>query len=65
MGGARRADQSTVNSHDRPLEDVEPTGKTINITGMLISRFEGTKIAEEWESFDELVMLQQIGALPE
>ena len=32
---------------------------------MLISRFEGTKIAEEWENFDELVMLQQIGAIPE
>ncbi len=28
-------------------------------------RFEGSKIAEEWESFDGLVMLQQIGALPE
>jgi predicted ester cyclase len=28
-------------------------------------RFEGSKIAEEWESFDELVILQQIGALPE
>ena len=52
-------------THDGPLEDIEPTGKSINMTGTLVSRFEGTKIAEEWENFDELGMLQQIGAIPE
>ena len=56
---------SATGTHDGPLDDIEPTGKTINITGMLISRFEGTKIAKEWEVFDELVMLQRIGAIPE
>ena len=52
-------------THDGPLDDIEPTDKSINITGQIISRFEGTKIAEEWEVFDELGMLQQIGAVPE
>ncbi len=52
-------------THDGPLEDIEPTGKTINISGLVIARFRGTKIAEEWEVFDELRMLQQIGAVPE
>jgi len=28
-------------------------------------RLKGSKITEKWESFDELVMLQQIGVLPE
>ena len=52
-------------THDGPLEDFESTGKKIDITGLIISRFEGGKIAEEWEVFDELLMLQQIGAVQE
>ena len=52
-------------THDGPLGDVEPTGRKVDITGLIISRFEGTKIAEEWETFDELRMLQQIGVVPE
>ena len=28
-------------------------------------RFEGAKIAEEWEVFDEMEMLKQVGAIPE
>ncbi len=56
---------SLVGTHDGPLDDIEPTGKKIDITGQLIMRFEGTKVAEEWEVFDELAMLTQIGAMPE
>ena len=52
-------------THDGPLGDIEPTGKKINFDGQLIMRFEGTKIAEEWEVFDELAMLKEIGAIPE
>ena len=56
---------TATGTHDGPLEDIEPTGKTINISGLVIARFQGAKIAEEWEVFDELRMLQQIGAVPE
>ena len=52
-------------THDGPLEDIEPTGKKIDIAGQIIMRFEGNKIAEEWELFDELAMLKQIGVVPE
>ena len=52
-------------THDGPLEDIAPTGKKIDIAGLIISRFEGRKIAEEWEVFDELRMLQPIGVVPE
>ena len=51
-------------THDGPLDNIEPTGKKIDISGQVIMRFEGSKIAEEWESFDEMAMLQQIGAMP-
>ena len=51
-------------THDGPLDDIEPTGKKVDISGQVIMRFEGSKIAEEWESFDEVAMLQQIGEMP-
>ncbi len=56
---------SLTGTHDGPLEDIEATGKKINISGQLVMRFEGPKIAEEWEVFDEMAMLKQIGAAPE
>ena len=52
-------------THDGPLDDIEPTGRKIDIAGQIIQRFEGTKIAEEWEVFDELAMPKQIGVVPE
>jgi predicted ester cyclase len=52
-------------THSGPLDDIEPSGKKIDFCGQVIMRFEGSKIAEEWESFDELLMLRQIGAMPE
>ena len=56
---------NVTGTHDGPLGDIEPTGKKIDIAGQLTMRFEGTKIAEEWEVFDEVAMLKQIGAFPE
>ena len=56
---------SLVGTHLGPLDGIQATGKRINIAGQLIWRFEGTKIAEEWEVFDEVAMLRQIGAFPE
>ena len=52
-------------THDGPLGDIEATGEKIDIGGQVIMRFEGTKIAEEWEFFDELAMLKQVGAITE
>jgi predicted SnoaL-like aldol condensation-catalyzing enzyme len=49
---------------DGPIMGVKPTGKKIRTTGITIHRFEGNQIAEEWEEFDGLGMLRQLGALP-
>jgi hypothetical protein len=32
---------------------------------IIISRIEGGKIAEDWENFDDLGLMRQIGAIPE
>ena len=51
--------------HTSELMGAAPTGKTIKFTAVVISRFVGGKIAEEWVEFDALSFLQQLGAVPE
>jgi len=38
-----------------------PTGKKVELGGVTIHRIEGGKIAEEWERYDNLSVLQQLG----
>ena len=42
-----------------------PTGRQIEQKGITIHRFEEGKIVEEWEIFDTLSMLKQLGLAPE
>jgi len=42
-----------------------PTGRQVELEGITIHRIEGGKIVEEWEKYDNLSMLQQLGLAPE
>jgi steroid delta-isomerase-like uncharacterized protein len=42
-----------------------PTGRQFEIEGITIHRFEGDKIVEEWNRYDNLSVLQQLGLIPE
>jgi predicted ester cyclase len=44
---------------------VPPSGKRVEVAGVTISRIEGGKIVEEWDNYDALGMMQDIGAIPE
>lgn len=46
------------------LQGIAPTGKQVTATGAVILRFAGGKIVEEWDFFDELGMMQQLGVIP-
>ena len=52
-------------THTRDLMGIAPTGKRIQIAGIVICRIRDGKIVEEWERVDELGMMQQLGAIPE
>ena len=39
------------------------TGRPVKFSGMGIARFEGNKLIEGWNNFDQLGLLQQIGAV--
>jgi len=51
-------------THTGELLGIPPTGKDMKVTGIVIHRMVGGKIAEHWESFDQLGMLQQLGVVP-
>ena len=42
-----------------------PTGRQIEGGGITISRIEGGKIVEDWDAYDNLTTLQQLGLAPE
>ena len=44
--------------------DMPPSGKSVAVPGVQIDRFSGGKIVESWALFDQLGMLQQLGAIP-
>jgi steroid delta-isomerase-like uncharacterized protein len=42
-----------------------PTERQMELKGITIHRFEDGKIVEEWEAYDNLSVLQQLGLVPE
>ena len=55
---------TATGTHRGELMGMPPTGKSARVTGITINRLEGGKIVEEWGIFDQLGMLQQLGAIP-
>jgi predicted ester cyclase len=47
-----------------PLGDVQPTGKDLSLTITALMHIRDGRIVEEWELYDRLGMLQQIGVMP-
>ena len=43
---------------------VPATGNKVTVTGIGIDRVVNGKIAEHWEQFDAMGMMQQLGAIP-
>lgn len=51
-------------THQGPFQGHEPTGKSITVRGMQISRFADGKLVERWGSSDELSIFSQLGIAP-
>ena len=51
-------------THTGNLQGIAPTGKKVRITGIWMNRIAGGKIAESWNAWDALGILQQIGVVP-
>ena len=51
-------------THQGDLFGIPPTGNRVSFVSITINRIEGSKVAEEWQIFDALGMMQQLGAIP-
>jgi steroid delta-isomerase-like uncharacterized protein len=51
-------------THQGELMGIPPSGNRVEVSSISICRFEGGKVIEEWEQYDALGMMQQIGAVP-
>ena len=52
-------------THRGELNGIAPTGRRVDCTGIVISRIEEGKIAEDWANFDDLGMMRQLGVIAE
>ncbi len=50
-------------THDGDLPDLPRTGRSISLTGITIARVIDGKVAESWNNWDVLGMMQQLGAV--
>src|SRR5258707_8426143 len=51
-------------THQAELMGIPATGKSIKVGAIIISRFENDLWREDWVSWDQLGMLQQLGVIP-
>lgn len=51
-------------THTGTFQGIPATGRRFSVTGMSLARLENGTIAEGWENWDTLGLLQAIGALP-
>jgi steroid delta-isomerase-like uncharacterized protein len=54
---------SAVMTHTGDALGLQASGKAVRSRGITIARFAGGRIAEGWDNWDQLGMLEQIGAL--
>jgi steroid delta-isomerase-like uncharacterized protein len=51
-------------THTGELPGIPPTGKRVTVPGVWIFRIAGGQIAESWDVWDTMGMLQQLGVIP-
>ena len=51
-------------THRGELMGIAPTGNRTEVSGVTVSRISGGKLAEDWNNWDTLGLMRQIGAIP-
>jgi len=50
-------------THSGTFLGIPSTGKRVRVNGMSVQRFVGGKIVEDWDNWDQLSLLVQLGAV--
>jgi len=64
VGDTAIARWTGTGTHQKELNGIAPTGKSVKVPGIMIFRIADGKIAETWDVWDALGMLQQLGVVP-
>ena len=51
-------------TNDGTFNNMPPTGRKIEIMGVTIFRISNHLVQEEWEGFDSMALMQQLGVIP-
>jgi steroid delta-isomerase-like uncharacterized protein len=52
-------------THQGQFMGVPPSGRRIEVSGMSMDRISGSRIVENWNNWEALELMQQVGAIPE
>ncbi len=52
---------TTHGTHRSPFGDLPPTGRTMAVPWVMVTRFHEGRVVEDCEYYDELLLLQQLG----
>lgn len=55
---------TTRGTHRGPFAGIAPTGKTIAVPWVIVTSFRGDRIVADWEIYDALGMMTQLGVAP-
>ena len=55
---------SASGTHQGDFQGIPPTGKRVDVSGIVIDRIAGGQIVDHWEQFDSMSMMIQLGAIP-
>jgi steroid delta-isomerase-like uncharacterized protein len=53
-----------IGTHHAAFQGIPPTGRAVRFTGIEYNRVVDGRFAEHWSMFDNVALLQQIGAMP-
>jgi steroid delta-isomerase-like uncharacterized protein len=62
-GGKVVSRYTGLGTHQGELTGIAPTGRQVEVPAMNICRLESGKIVEEWELYDTMGLMQQIGVM--
>src|SRR5919202_5497109 len=51
-------------THEGELMGIAPTGNRVTVAGLTIDRIANGQVAETWDNYDALGMMQQLGVIP-
>ena len=56
---------TTRGTHLGPFGDLPATGKALSVPWVTFTRFDGDRITAEWQVYDALRAMNQLGVIPD